>query len=194
MFDSFVFGVIKNEIFHIKGLGQFAGIFGGGVMFLIRFETVCITVQTECFVEHPFAASGVSFFAWIIGFIAAAGQLFPISQIHREAKLFGFGRTDIEKCNVVSDDLPGFAVFHGDQVQAVAHVSSFFRLQDHTGDIVCHLQNLGVTVEIGLAFVGAAFHVLADHADHPDDTGQMVEVFVGDEDVTDLFPGDIGVF
>ena len=130
----------------------------------------------------------------MVGLIAAAGEFFAVAEIHGEAELFGFGGADIEKGHVVPDDFSGFTVFYCDKVQAVTHVGGFFWLQDHTGDIVCHLEDFGVTVEVGFALVGSAFHVLADHADHPDDTGQMVEVFVCDEDVADLFPRDVGIF
>ena len=102
----------------LVGLCQFAGVFGGEVVFFVGFEAVGIPAEAEGFVEEPFVSLGIGFVARVVGFVTAAGQFIAISKIH----------------------------------------------------------------------------VLADHADHPDDAGQVIQVFVGDEDVTDFFPWDVGIF
>ena len=61
--DIFVLRMVEQEIFHAEALRQLAGVFYRGVMFLIGFENVRLTIETESLVKKPGAVFGIALIA-----------------------------------------------------------------------------------------------------------------------------------
>ena len=58
--------MVEQQIPDIQLFCQFTGILYSGMVLLIRVKYIPLRVQAECFVQKPFAAAGILFFAVII--------------------------------------------------------------------------------------------------------------------------------
>ena len=78
-------------------------------------------------------------------------------------------------------------------MEALIQKSCFFFLQQ----VLCHAlkktNHFLVGIDHGVLFVLAAADILTDHADHPDDAHDVIQMFMGDKNSPDLFPVDPGV-
>ena len=63
--------------------------------------------------------------------------------------------------------------------------------------LLCHLfkqtDHFIVTVDPCFSFILSLFHMLADHADHPDNSHQMIDVLVSHKNLPHILPGKTGL-
>ena len=81
------------------------------------------------------------------------------------------------------------AIIYHDQVKAFADkIGQFLRIK-----LLCHLSkqtdHFIVTVDPRFSFILSLFHMLADHADHPDNSHQMIDVLVSHKNLPHILPG-----
>ena len=89
--------MVEQEIFHTEALRQLAGVFYRGVMFLVGFENVRLTIETESLVKKPGAVFGIALICFVVGLVPAAGELFPIVELHRKAELLRLGGVNVKE-------------------------------------------------------------------------------------------------
>ena len=144
--------------------------------------------------KEPFAVFGVFFLAIVVWLIATAGEFVAIAHVHAETELFRFGGLDVEECRLVSHDGSFFSVFYDYKVQTVSNVACLFLRIKH----LCHFfedtDDFFMSVDRRLSFVLSLFHMLTDHTDHPDNTHDVVYVFVCHEDLAHTHPVKSGMF
>ena len=75
---GFVFGVPEDQVGDGEGLGQFAGVFYGAVVFFVGLEDVSVAVEAEGFVEEPGASGDVFFAEGVVGLVAGAAELLAV--------------------------------------------------------------------------------------------------------------------
>ena len=117
--------MIQYKVFHAKIFSKLAGILDCGVMFLIRIEDITLSVQAECFVEHPVAAFGVFLLALVVWLIATTGKYLATVVDHLESELFCLGGTDVKEGHFLIEDRSLLTVFYFDQVKSVTNVLYF---------------------------------------------------------------------
>ena len=154
-------------------------------------EPVPFPVQAEGFVEEPLAAGKPGKIVVVHGFVAAAAQFVAVA-FQYIAELFGLGGMDVEKGHVPAPDLPGFPVFHGDEMEPGIQELQVPRVQQQPGGGTEQGDHLIVAVDPGFSHIGAPFHGLHNHPDHPEDPQHMVHMPVGDENILDFLPGQPG--
>ena len=69
--------------------------------------------------KQPLAVTGVALVVGIVRFVAAAGELPALPQVHAEAELGCLGGVDVEEGDVVADDLQRLAVADPHEMQSV---------------------------------------------------------------------------
>ena len=144
--------------------------------------------------EKPFAVFGVFFLAFVVWFVTTAGEFLAIAHIHAEAKLFRFGGLDVEECRLMSHDGSFFSVFYDYQMQAVSNIADLFLRIKHLCHFLEDADDLFVSVNCCLTFVLSLFHMLADHTNHPDNTHDVIHMFVCHEDLAHVHPVKSGMF
>ena len=78
VFDVFVLGVVKKEVFHAEPLRELACVLYRRMVFFVWLERSGLRMEAEGFVKQPLASLGVPAFAFIVGLVAAAGELFSL--------------------------------------------------------------------------------------------------------------------
>ena len=122
------------------------------------------------------------------GLIAAAGQFFAISQVHAVSELLGFGGLYIEECDLMADDLQRLSVVYLYQMEPLVNKVCLLLLQKLARDVPQQIEDLPVGVYICVSLINSAFHELADHAHHPHNAQNVVDVFVGYKDMVNIHP------
>ena len=178
--------MIQYKVFHAKIFSKLAGILDCGVMFLIRIEDITLSVQAECFVEHPVTAFGVFLLALVVWLIATAGKYLSTIVDHLESELFCLGGTDVKEGHFLIEDRSLLTVFYFDQVKSVTNVLCLLFIQKLKGHVFQKSDHLIMGIDIRLALVSTFFHILADDADHPDDSHDMVYVLMCNKDLMDI--------
>ena len=126
-----IFGMIKHQIPDPQFFRRLTGFFYRSMMFLIRFENICLSIQTERLMEKPFASLCIFLFTFLVRFISAAGQLLSISKIHTEPKLLRLGGLDIKKGNFSSKDFLSFSICYRYEMQSFIQILYFLFGKKH---------------------------------------------------------------
>ena len=148
-------------------------------MLLIWLELICLTEQAECLVKQPVAALYVRLALRIVRLITGTGQLFAVFQNGGEAKLPCLGGVDIEKGDIVIQDMQGFAVMDRNQMNAVADETVEFVLQGQLTEGVNGGYQAIVAVDLKIPIVFAVFHASSNETDQPDHTENVVGMLMG---------------
>ena len=138
--------------------------------------------------EHERTALDVFVLCLAIRLVAAAGNLPAVFERHREAELLGLRGVNVKELHSLPDDLARLAVFDLDEEKALVNEFPLFLGQQHFRHLVKDPDDLLVRIQPRLTLIFSARHVLADHALHPDDAEQVVDVLVGDDDVAHILP------
>ena len=95
---------------------------------------------------------------------------------------------NVKKLHGLPDDLARLAVFDLDEEKALVNEFPLLLGQQHLRHLMKDPDDLLVRIQPRLTLIFSARHVLADHALHPDDAEQVVDVLVGDDDVAHILP------
>ena len=68
----------QHQIGDLHGLGQFAGVLDGAVVFFIGLPQIPLHIKAEGLMEQPVAVPYIFFAYRVIGLVSQEGQLFPI--------------------------------------------------------------------------------------------------------------------
>ena len=136
--------------------------------------------------EHPVAAFGVFLLALVVWLIATAGKYLATVVDHLESELFCLGGTDVKEGHFLIEDRSLLTVFYFDQVKSVTNVLCLLFIQKLKGHVFQKSDHLIMGIDIRLALVSTFFHILADDADHPDDSHDMVYVLMCNKDLMDI--------
>ena len=158
------------------------------MMFFIWVKFICLIIQAKSFVKQPFAVFGIFFLTFIVWFITATGKFLAISHIHTESILFGLCGLNVKKCHLMPHKVALLTIIYHDQVKAFADkIGQFLRIK-----LLCHLSkqtnHFIVTVDPRFSFILSLFHMLADHADHPDNSHQMVDMLMCHKNLPHVLP------
>jgi len=164
------------------------------MMFLIWVKNICLIIKAESFMKQPFAVLGIFFLAFIIWLITTTGKLFSISHIHTETILFCLGGLNVEECCLMSHQFSFLSVIYHNQMQTVSNKAGLFCRIKHLCKIFQQTDDLIMSVNPGITFILSLFHILTDHTDHPDDSHQMIHMFVGHKDLSHIFPVKTSLF
>ena len=94
----------------------------------------------------------------------------------------------------MTDDFSGFSVFYRDHMETISDKFGGFLYKQCICHILKDLNHFFVGVKIYLFFVFAFCHILGNDTDHPDNAQKMIDVLVGDEDIFNIMPVDLGFF
>ena len=158
--------------------------------FFIGMEYISLRVQAKGLVQEPLALFGVGTLIFAVGLVAAAGESFSVPQADGKAKLLRLGGMDVEKYGLSPDYLPLPAVGDGNQVQPAADETGILFRQQRMRRPVEKRDQLLMGIDIRLALIFSLSHILADHAYHPDDAKQMVDVPMRYENILYRLPVD----
>ena len=155
-------------------------------MLLIWIEDITLSIQAECFVEHPVASFCVFLFTFIVWLVSAAGKHLTAVVDHLETELFRLGGTDIKEGHFLIKNCFFLAVFYLDQMKSVTDVLCLLLIQK----LKCHVfeksDHFIMSIDVCLALISAFFHVLANDADHPHDPHDMVYVLMCNKDLMNI--------
>ena len=171
--------MIEEQILNAQTGRELCRILRRGMMLLIGMEFLPILIKAEGLMQQPFAVLRVLLFRLVVGLIAAAGQLFPVVQLHAEAELLGLGGMDVEEGHLSAVDLPGLPVLHRNELQPVAQELQRPRLEQHAGNLVQQPDHLLMAVDSHCALILTRLHVLRDDPDHPDHAREMIDMLMG---------------
>ena len=87
-----------------------------------------------------------------------------------------------------------FSIFHNYQMQAVSDIAGLFLRIEHLRHLFEDADHFLMSVNSYLSFILSLFHVLTDHSDHPDDSHDMIYMFVCHKDLTHIHPVKSGMF
>ena len=180
VFDVFILGVVKQEVFHAEPLRELAGVLYRRVVLFVGLERAGLRMEAEGFVQQPLASLGVPALAFVVGLVAAAGELFAGAQVHAEAVLLRLRRKYIEEGEFPAN----YLALYSD----ASYEGGLLRAEQLARHVVYKSDDLVVRVDARLAVVCAAAHVLAYHARHPDYAEQVVDVLVRHEYVAYILP------
>lgn len=183
-----VFRMVENDVGRAEGGCQLTGVFDGRVVFFIGMEHVSLAVEAKGFVQEPRAAFCIAFFARIVRFIAAADEAFPSCEVQGKAVLLGLGGLNIEEGHGMAGQCLRFPVVDGNEVETLANEMGFLRLEQLLGQVLEKHNDFIVAVNAGFTGILATFHILADHAHHPDDAQEVIDMAVRDDDVAHSHP------
>ena len=144
--------------------------------------------------KQPFAVLGIFFLTFIVRLISTAGKLLAISHIHAETILLCLRGLNVEECCLMSHQFSFFSVIYHNQMQAVTNEAGLFRRIKLLCKIFQQTDDLIMSVNPGITFILSLFHILTDHTDHPDDSHQMIHMFVGHKDLSHIFPVKTSLF
>ena len=119
----------QHQIGDLHGLGQFAGVLDGAVVFFIRGEDFPVAVEAEGFVEKPVGAFGKFFAERVQRFVARAADDLAARQHSAEAELARLGRMNVKEGDLHIENLPGFAVRNRDELDRIADQVAEFLLE-----------------------------------------------------------------
>ena len=178
--------MIQDKILNSKVLSQLTGILNCGVMLLIWIEDITLSIQTECFVEHPVAAFCVFLFTFIVWLVSAAGKYLTTVIDHMETELFRLGGTDIKEGHFFIKDGSLLAVFYLNEVESVTDVLSLFFIKKLECHVLQKSDHFVMSVNIRLTLVSTFLHVLTDDTDHPHDSHDMIHMLMCNKDLMNI--------
>ena len=138
--------------------------------------------------KQPFAVLGIFFLTFIIRFISTAGQLPTVSHIHAETILFCLGGLNVEECCHMSHQFSFFSVIYHNQMQTVSNKAGLFCRVKHLCHFFENSDDFLVSIDSCFSIILSLFHILTDHADHPDNPHDMVYMFMCHKDLAHIFP------
>ena len=87
-----------------------------------------------------------------------------------------------------------FAIVYDNQMQAVSDKAGLFCRIKHLCHFFENSDDFLVSIDSCFSIILSLFHILTDHTDHPDDSHQMIHMFVGHKDLSHIFPVKTSLF
>ena len=144
--------------------------------------------------EKPGTVHCIFMFTFIIWLISTTGQFLSVCIFHAKSKLFCFCRKNIKECYLVSQNHSFFSIFYFFQMYFLTNVFGFFCSQKHLGHLLQKADHFVMSVDYYFAIKLSSCHSLAIHTEHPDNSQQMVDMFMRNKNRTDILPADSGIF
>ena len=180
---------------NLKLLGKLTCFFHGTVVLFIRLELICFSIQAERLMGQPVAAFHKFIIFLIVWFVTAAGKLHFVRKQHRKPELLCLRGKNIEKSDRTAKDFLCLSVMHRHKKNPVIKIFRHLFLDRKfcdRADRSCQLF-MAVDPQISLIF-SLADLLLPDHPDQPDHAQKMIDVFMGNKNIVNVFQLDPGVF
>ena len=180
--------MIEKQIFHPQLFRQLTGFPDCGMMLLIRMKDICLRIQAKCFMHQPFTVLHILPLIVIIGFIPTAGKLLTVFEIHRESILLCFCGLYIKKHHSASHNCAFLSIWDCHQMKSFSNKARLLFTQQHMGNIVEYPCNFLMGIDCSLPFILSLLHMLTNHANHPDNPRQMIDVLMGYKNLFYILP------